>query len=355
MKSYHALALFSGGLDSILAAKTIAAQGLDVLGLHFVSPFFGKPHKIEHWKAVYGLDIIAVDVSESYVRMLSAGPTHGLGRFLNPCVDCKILMLRRAKELLAEYGASFLISGEVVGQRPMSQRIDALNIIIRDSETKGILLRPLCAKRLPETEPEASGLVDREKLFGMNGRGRKDQMALAEAYGLTEIPTPAGGCLLTEQASARRFFPLFERSATPRPSDFDLANIGRQYWAGDRWMAVGRNKADNESLERIAGPDDLVFKVRDLPGPLGVARRLPGAVWDEAAVADTAAFLASFNPKAKAITGTVRVDVAGWPGGSVIVTPARQTAIAWAEPTWEEVVEKKRERFKVCGDGRGTQ
>ena len=355
MKSYHALALFSGGLDSILAAKTIAAQGLNVLGLHFVSPFFGKPHKIEHWKAIYGLDIIPVDVSDSNVNMLSAGPAQGLGKCLNPCIDCKILMLRRAKELLADYGATFLISGEVVGQRPMSQRIDALNIIIRDSGTKGILLRPLCAKRLPESEPETSGLVNREKLFGMNGRGRKDQMTLAATFGLTEIPTPAGGCLLTEQASARRFLPLFMHSSNPRPADFELANIGRQYWAEERWMAVGRNKADNDNLEALLGPDDLLFKVRDLPGPLGLARRLPGVVWDDATVADAAAFLASFNPKAKAIAGTVRVDVAGWSGGSVIVTPSRLTAIPWAEPTWEEVVEKKRERFKVCGDGRGSQ
>jgi hypothetical protein len=355
MKSYHALALFSGGLDSILAAKTIAAQGLDVLGLHFVSPFFGKPHKIEHWRNIYGLDIIPVDVSQHYVNMLSAGPVHGLGKFLNPCIDCKILMLRRAKELLAEYGASFIISGEVVGQRPMSQRVDALNIIIRDSGTKGLLLRPLCAKRLPESEPEKSGLVDREKLFGINGRSRKDQMALAAAYGLSEIPTPAGGCLLTEQASAKRFFPLFTHSTTPRPVDFDLANIGRQYWAGERWLAIGRNQADNISLESHLLPGDLVFKVRDMPGPLGVARPLPGTCWDAATVADAAAFLASFNPKARTIDAPVRVDVAGWDGGHVVVTPSRQTAIPWQEPSWEEVKEKKRQRFTVCGDGSGER
>lgn len=353
MKSYHALALFSGGLDSILAAKTIAAQGLDVLCLHFVSPFFGKPQKIDHWRAIYGLDIIPVDVASEYVAMLSAGPVHGLGKFLNPCVDCKILMLRRARAMLADYGASFIISGEVVGQRPMSQRIDALNIIIRDSGTKGILLRPLCAKRLPESEAEKSGLVDREKLFSMNGRGRKDQMALAEHFRLTEIPTPAGGCLLTEQPSAKRFFPLFMHSTTPRPTDFDLANIGRQFWAGDHWLAIGRNQADNTALEREAGPDDLLFKVRDLPGPLGVARKLPGAVWDDAAVAAAAAFLASFNPKARNSEGPVRVDVAGYPGGHVVVTPSRQTAIPWQEPTWEEVKAKKRLRFTICGDGRG--
>lgn len=351
MKSYHALALFSGGLDSILAAKTVAAQGLDVLCLHFVSPFFGKPAKIDHWRAVYGLDIVPVDVSDAYVSMLAAGPAHGLGKFLNPCVDCKILMLRRAKALLADYRASFLISGEVLGQRPMSQRRDALDIISRDSATRGLLLRPLCAKRLLETEAETSGLVDRERLLAISGRGRKDQMALAAHYGLTEIPTPAGGCLLTEEASARRFFPLFLHHPAPAPADFDLANIGRQYWAGDRWLAIGRNQADNARLEASIGPDDLVFKVRSLPGPLGVARRLPGAVWDAAAVADAAAFVASFNPKARATSGDVKVDVAGGDHAPVIVAPNRETPLCWREPTWDDVREKKRERFKICGVG----
>ena len=352
MKSYHALALFSGGLDSILAAKTVLAQGLDVLCLHFVSPFFGKPEKIDHWRAVYDLDILPVDVSGPYVAMLSAGPAHGLGKCLNPCVDCKILMLRRTRELLADHGASFIVSGEVLGQRPMSQRLDALNIISRDSATKGILLRPLCAKHLPPTAAETSGLVDRERLFGFNGRGRKDQMTLAAHFALAEIPTPAGGCLLTEQASARRFFPLFTRMAAPTPADFHLSNIGRQYWSGGLWLAIGRNQSDNSRLETLAGPDDLVFKVRYLPGPLGVARRHPGAPWDAAAVADAAAFVASFNPKAMANAGDVLVDVAGWPDTPVKVTPARQTPLGWGEPTWEELRDNKRERFAICGEAR---
>ncbi len=349
MKSYHALALFSGGLDSILAAKAITAQGLDVLCLHFVSPFFGKPHLVDHWKAAYGLDIVPVDVSEAFVAMLVAGPAHGLGKTLNPCVDCKILMLRRAKELLPAYGASCIVSGEVLGQRPMSQRLDALNIIIRDSGTKGILLRPLCARHLPPSEAETSGLVDRERLFGMSGRGRKDQLALAREYGVTEIPTPAGGCLLTEQASARRFFPLFTRMGTPTPADFELARVGRQYWADGRWLAIGRNESDNNRLEALSGPDDLVFKVRHLPGPLGVARRHAGALWDEPAVVEAAAFVASFNPKAMATAGPVRVDVDGFPGAPFTVEPRRDTALPWREPTWEEAREGKRERFIVCG------
>ena len=355
MKSYHALALFSGGLDSILAAKTVMAQGLDVLCLHFVSPFFGKPRRIDHWREIYGLDIVPVDVADEYVGMMAAGPEHGLGKFLNPCVDCKILMLRRARELMADYGAKFLVSGEVLGQRPMSQRRDALNIISRDSGTRGLLLRPLCARCLPETEAESSGLVDRARLLGISGRGRKDQLALAREYALAEIPTPAGGCLLTEQPSARRFFPLFVNMAAPSPADFDLANIGRQYWSGSRWLAIGRNQSDNRRLEQLAGPDDLVFKVRYLPGPVGVARRFPEAAWDEAAIADAAAFVASFNPKAMATDGDVMVEVAGAAASPVRAAPSRQTPLGWQEPTWEDVRDNKRKRFSVCGDGSGVQ
>jgi hypothetical protein len=351
MKSYHALALFSGGLDSILAAKTVMEQGLSVLCLHFISPFFGKPGKIERWKAMYGLDIIPVDVSDAYVDMMAQGPAHGLGKILNPCVDCKILMLRRAKELLAEYGASFIISGEVLGQRPMSQRLDALNIIIRDSGTKGILLRPLCAKRLPETEAELSGLVDRQRLHAISGRGRKDQMLLAEHFALPEIPTPAGGCLLTEEPSAKRFFPLFIHNPAPKPADFELANIGRQFWSGDRWLAIGRNQSDNARLEKIVVPGDLVFKVRYLPGPLGVARPLPGSAWDADTIADAAAFVASFNPKAKAVAGNVQVDVAGCDASPLLVTPKRDTALGWTEPSWETAKEGKRDRFAIHGVG----
>ncbi len=351
MKSYHALALFSGGLDSILAAKTVMEQGLDVLCLHFVSPFFGKPDRIDRWRAMYGLDILPVDVSDAYVAMMTAGPAHGLGKTLNPCVDCKILMLRRAKELLPVYGASFLISGEVLGQRPMSQRLDALNIIIRDSATKGILLRPLCAKRLPETEAERTGLVDRERLHAISGRGRKEQMALAEHYALPEIPTPAGGCLLTEEPSSRRFFPLFLHKPAPEPADFLLANIGRQYWSGNRWLAIGRNQSDNARLEQAVLPGDLVFKVLNLPGPLGIARPLPESSWDAETVADAAAFIASFTPKAKAVDAPVLMDVAGFPDSPVRVTPSRDTPQAWAEPTWEEAKEHKRERFAIHGVG----
>jgi len=352
MRSYHALALFSGGLDSLLAVKTIQAQGLSVLGLHFTSPFFGKPHKIDHWREIYDLDILPVDVADAYVAMLEAGPAHGLGKTLNPCVDCKILMLRRAKTLLGDYGASFLVSGEVIGQRPMSQRRDALDIISRDAGVRDILLRPLCAKKLLPTTPETSGLVDRERLHAISGRSRTEQLALARECGITEIPTPAGGCLLTERESARRYGPLFARLPTRRPADFELANIGRQYWAGPLWLAIGRNEADNRRLEGLAQEGDLLFTARDYPGPVCLARRHAGAVWDAAAVADAAAFAASFHPKAVAAGGEVTMLIKGFDGPPLRVGPERHTPLGWREPTWDETLADKHERFKTCGAAR---
>ena len=153
----HAFALFSGGLDSILAARLIMEQGLVVRCLHFVTPFFGKPQLIPHWEKVYGLEVEAVDVGEAFVRLLRERPAHGFGKVMNPCVDCKILMMRKARELMKKWGASFLISGEVLGQRPMSQRRDTLNVIRRDAEVKESLLRPLSAQLLdPRQRPDMS-------------------------------------------------------------------------------------------------------------------------------------------------------------------------------------------------------
>ena len=238
----HAFALFSGGLDSILAARLIMEQGLVVRCLHFVTPFFGKPQLIPHWEKVYGLEVEAVDVGEAFVRLLRERPAHGFGKVMNPCVDCKILMMRKARELMKKWGASFLISGEVLGQRPMSQRRDTLNVIRRDAEVKESLLRPLSAQLLDPTAPEISGLVDRNKLLGIFGRGRKSQMALADQMGLKEIPTPAGGCKLAEKENSRRYWPVLTRLKEPTVEDFELSNIGRQYWFGDHWLSMAATK-----------------------------------------------------------------------------------------------------------------
>lgn len=349
--TYDVVCLFSGGLDSIIAAKVLEEQGLRVKCLHFTSPFFGKPHLLSHWEKIYALDIVAVDVAQDFTDMIAAGPAHGFGKCMNPCVDCKILMATKAKELMHHYGAFCIASGEVLGQRPMSQRRDTLNIIRRDADVKDLLLRPLSAKRLDPTPMELDGRIDREQLLSIGGRGRKDQLALAEKYALPEIPTPAGGCLLAEIESSKRYWPVLKHSKHPLAEDFDLANIGRQYWSGPFWMALGRNQSDNGRMEQMARPGDYVFKTQHYPGPLGLGRPLDAGEWPADKIAEAAGLLASFSPKARKSGGpvTVRVMRPDLDGGEtefhVEVMPERPQS--WQEPDWETVQEEKKEAATV--------
>jgi hypothetical protein len=351
-----ALALFSGGLDSILAARLIQDQGVEVVCLHFVSPFFGHPDRVDFWRGAYGLEVRVMDIGEDFVRLLR-GPAHGFGSVLNPCVDCKILMLRRAGELMDEEGACCVISGEVLGQRPMSQRRDALNIIQRDAGLKGRLLRPLCALHLDPTRAENEGLVDRSRLLGITGRGRKRQLELAGAMGITDFPAPAGGCRLTEQENARSYWPILQHAPRALAVDFHLANTGRQFWLGLEGqdaadsapasgegvyrLIIGRKQDDNTRLMELAGERDIVFKIRDFPGPVAVARFM-GRDWPEEVVRSAAAFVASYCPKAvrHASEGgqavAVRAHRAGLdgPGRIAVVMPQRENG--WREHGWEE-------------------
>ncbi len=349
------VALLSGGLDSILAARLMQDMGHKVICLHFVSPFFGKPHLVPHWEGLYGLSIQAADIGEDFARMLRERPEHGFGKVMNPCVDCKIIMLRRAKELMAELGASAIVSGEVLGQRPMSQRRDTLNVIQRDAGVKGLLLRPLSAQLLDETDAERAGLVDRSRLLSIAGRGRTKQLALAASMGLKEIPTPAGGCLLAEKENARSYWPVLKYCAKPGAAEFHLANTGRQYWShasGPLWLCVGRNQDDNTRLLDTARPTDYLFKVADFPGPIALARPLPSSVWDAAALRAAAAFAASFSPKAARHAEATGESVAvrihqselglDGPGESVSVPPDRVTSHHWQEAQWPEAKEELR-------------
>lgn len=340
---YHAVALLSGGLDSILAVKLIEEQGLRVKCLHFVSPFFGKPSLVRHWREIYDLDISTVDVGQEFADMLAQRPQHGFGKVLNPCVDCKILMIGRTRELMSKYGASFIISGEVLGQRPMSQRRDTLNVIRRDAEVKDLLLRPLCAKLLDPITVELEGLVDRERLLAISGRGRREQLALAERFGLKEIPTPAGGCKLAERENARSYWPVLMHAPTVTSAEFRLSNTGRQYWAGAHWLSIGRNQGDNEALTRFAFKNDLHFKVVGYPGPLAIGRQFGDSRWAPEVVRDAAAFVASFSPKAVRDGGEVGVRVTcGEEAVEVRVLPARTTPLGWGELAWQDVREEIR-------------
>ena len=350
-KHYDALALLSGGLDSILAMRTIMDQGLTVLGLHFVTPFFGKPELIPFWRDHYGVEVVEVDIREKYVNMMLDGPSQGFGKWLNPCIDCKIIMLEHAQSLLPKYGAKFLVSGEVVGQRPMSQRPDALNLITKRAQVRDVLLRPLSAKNLNPTPMEESGLVDREQLHALAGRGRKPQYELAAHYGFTEIPTPAGGCCLTEATGAARFVKLLTHRDRPSPNDFSLARAGRQYWAESHWLTFGRTAEDNDLIAACVEPTDYVFKLVDYPGPLAVGRPMEGD-WSSEAVLDAAALVSSYSGKARRhfeSTGA-KVRVAVRRHGStetVEVAPFRETNLSWAEPKPEIVKAWKKEQTET--------
>jgi tRNA-uridine 2-sulfurtransferase len=283
-KHITALALFSGGLDSILAYRIIAAQGIQVRALKFVTPFFDHDllDKEEqfHQRMLekYRIEAELVDLSSGYIEMLQK-PAHGFGKNFNPCIDCKIMMLRRARELMQEYGASFLISGEVLGQRPMSQRRDTLHLIERESGCRDILLRPLSAKLLNPTLAEQDGLIDREKLYSFAGRGRGPQLALAQELGIADFPAPAGGCVLTDpilSARIQRFYNgLFAIQAKDITiEDMKLLLVGRQFCLpGGHWLVLGRNEQENDALAKLRQAEDWQLFMPDHPGPLALLRR----------------------------------------------------------------------------------
>src|SRR4030042_2624974 len=202
-----ALLVFSGGLDSLLAAQVIRAQDIDVLGLFFETPFFSS-EKAKQSAAEIHLPLKIVDLTESHLRIVRK-PKHGHGGNMNHCIDCHALMLRSAGDLLEKEEASFIISGEVLGQRPMSQNFKALSIVAKESGFNGLILRPLCAQHLPVTVPEERGWVKREELLSLSGRSRKPQMELAGKLNIRHYPSPAGGCLLTDPVFSRRLRDLF--------------------------------------------------------------------------------------------------------------------------------------------------
>ena len=283
-KNIKALSLFSGGLDSILATRLIMSQGIDVTAIQFVTPFFNYPilddidgHR-DKVRRKYGIDVQVVDISTDYLELLR-NPAHGFGKNFNPCIDCKIYMLSRAKEMMVEFGAKFLITGEVLGQRPMSQRRDTLNVIERDSGSRSLLLRPLSAKLMVETEAEREGWVDRDQLLNFSGRGRSNQIALAKKYGIADFPAPAGGCILADPILSRRVSQLYSENSILRPAeittkDVRLLLVGRQFiFPGGGWLILGRDEPDNDKLEVLAGSDDAVLWMEERPGPAALLRR----------------------------------------------------------------------------------
>lgn len=340
---YDGILLFSGGLDSILAGKLLVGQGLKILGVHFSSPFFGSPEKITAWSHAYGLELCNEDIGAEFAQMLTKMPPHGIGSTLNPCIDCKIMMLANARRLMREVGAQFVATGEVTGQRPMSQRRDALDIIAAKSGLGERLLRPLCAKLQKITPAEEQGLVNRESLLAISGRDRKSQLSLAKEMGIDPIPGPGGGCLLTQRENARKYWPMLrplwqQGKETPCDlvSDFNLTHLGRILFRRNTnsILCVGRNERDNAALKAFAQKDDIILRL-PFPGPLGIARR--GRTWTCAILEEACAVFANYSPLARKMAAPVEVIA----GGQIIsVIPGPDPA--WHLPTWPEVAEELR-------------
>jgi tRNA-specific 2-thiouridylase len=263
----RALGLFSGGLDSMLAAAVLRDQGLEVTLICFETPFYGAQRARES-AAHLDLPLRTVDLTEKFFPLIYT-PPHGFGKGHNPCIDCHILMLREAGALMAAEGFHLVFTGEVLGQRPMSQNRGTLNLIARESGFRELLLRPLSARLLQATQAELRGWVDRERLLDISGRGRKRQIALAPQYGITRYPAPAGGCLLTDPGYAARLKELLRhRERVSRP-DLELLKWGRHFrLPGGAKAVVGRTQRENEAILTLKAPGDLLLKVDEFPGPL---------------------------------------------------------------------------------------
>ncbi len=266
-KKGRGLGLCSGGLDSMLAGLVLRQQGLSVEWITFETPFFSA-EKARNASRITGIPLLVQDITKPYLKMLKA-PNCGYGKYMNPCLDCHTLMFRMAGEVMKAKGFDFLFSGEVMGQRPMSQTRPSLRYVEKNSGFDGYVVRPLSAKRLEATIPEKEGLIDRDALLDIAGRSRKEQIRLAKEFGITKYPAPAGGCLLTDRGYANRLRDLFAHQKVYAVNELHMLRYGRHLRINpDAKIIVGRTQNDNESLNEYHRPtQDTVLEVRNYPGP----------------------------------------------------------------------------------------
>ncbi len=269
-KKTKALLLFSGGLDSILALKILEEQDIKVIPLYFESVFFSEKEILETARRLK-LKLRKVDFSKKQFELVK-NPRYGYGKNFNPCIDCRLLMLKKAKKIMKKENCDFIATGEVLGERPMSQNKNSLELVEKKSSLQGLLLRPLSAKLLPPTMAEKNKLVERNKLFDISGRGRFRQLALAKKYKLAGFPSPAGGCLLTDPAFSKRLGKLLEKKSDPALSDLKLLKLGRHFWQGNVLIVVGRNEEENRKIRKIASENDILTELKNITGPLTLIR-----------------------------------------------------------------------------------
>jgi len=301
-----ALGLLSGGLDSSLAALCLKRQGVDVTAIAFVTPFFGAG-KARRAAEKIGIPLLVHDIGDIHLEMVKH-PRYGYGKNMNPCIDCHAMMFRIAGEIMLEQGFDMLFSGEVLGQRPMSQNLSALRAVAKYSGHPDRILRPLSARLLPVTPMEEQGLVDREQLLDIQGRTRRRQELLAKEWGLVDYPSSGGGCLLTEKHFSDRLRDLFTHQPDCTVSDVELLKIGRQFrLSAQARLALGRNQDDNTALVAAARTEDVILRTPGLAGPVGVVTGTP----DHADLRAAGAIVASYS-KGKELA---EVEIAAAAGG----------------------------------------
>ena len=311
-KKVRALGLCSGGLDSQLAGLVLRGQGIEVHWITFETPFFSAD-KARIAARQLDVPLIVEDITGTYLEMLK-NPHCGYGKHMNPCLDCHALMFHLAGEWMKREGFDFLFSGEVAGQRPMSQTKPSLRYVEKNSGHDGYILRPLSARLLPESIPEKEGLVDRSRLLDLSGRSRKPQMKLAEEFGITDYPAPAGGCLLTEKVYSDRLRELFAHDEKPSEASLHLLKCGRHFrLPGGAKIIVGRKQADNHFLQKHYNPaTDTLIQLSKKPGPLVL---VPGT-WGEAVIRLAASMAVGYSKVPENSAAEVKVTS---PGGTEVI------------------------------------
>jgi tRNA U34 2-thiouridine synthase MnmA/TrmU len=287
-----ALALLSGGLDSALAALLIKEQGVDVIGLAFKSLFF-EPEFAQKQAKELDIPLKVVDFSKEHLAIVKK-PCFGYGKRMNPCIDCHLLMLKKAKKLMVKDGYDFIITGDVLGQRGFSQNKRALALIEKEAGLEGLIVRPLSAKLLDETIAEKKGWVDRKKLFSIQGKSRKKQLELAKKYQLKSYSTPGTSCLLTDPSFSERLRLMLDNYPDASADDIKLLRLGRHFWHqfprsriendSRSWsvIVVGRNEKENNQLEKLAKKEDVVLDLKDIPSPIVLIRSFEKKINDKA-------------------------------------------------------------------------
>ena len=330
--AHRAVALFSGGLDSTLSILTVLRQGVEVTALKFLTPFeqdifdrafcskclFPSAEK-------FGFEVKLREITDRFIEVVKK-PKFGYGKNMNPCIDCRILMLKEARDFMKKTGADFIIAGEVLGQRPMSQRKNVLYLIDKEAGVTDYVLRPLSAKLLKITIPEVKGIINRDMLYDFRGRSRKPQINLASEFGLKDYPAPAGGCLLTEPNYAHRLRELLTYTPDPDFHDLTLLKIGRHFrFSPTCKIVVGRNKAENEKIWSLS-VKGCFLKVEGYGSPTTL---VVGEITDEAL--KVAASLCARYSDAKNLS---EVEVTVFKGNT--------TSPLWVPPAANEIIDTLR-------------